>query len=64
MCRAAGALYGTTICASRKRSGRFSKSLVRERGIAIDALTDLIHMFLADKKVAIYGNPDLVICLA
>ncbi|ACS86390.1 Fe-only nitrogenase subunit beta [Musicola paradisiaca] len=39
-------------------------SLVRERGIAIDALTDLVHMFLADKKVALYGNPDLVIGLA
>jgi len=39
-------------------------SLVRERGIALDALTDLTHMFLADKKVAIYGNPDLVIGLA
>jgi nitrogenase molybdenum-iron protein beta chain len=40
------------------------KSLVRERGIAIDALADITHMFLADKKVAIYGNPDLVIGLA
>ena len=40
------------------------QSLVRERGLAIDALTDLTHMFLADKKVAIYGNPDLVIGLA
>ncbi len=40
------------------------ESLVRERGIAIDALTDLVHMFLADKRVAIYGNPDLVIGLA
>jgi len=40
------------------------QSLVRERGLAIDALTDLVHMFLADKKVAIYGNPDLVIGLA
>ncbi|WP_153117128.1 Fe-only nitrogenase subunit beta [Rhodocyclus tenuis] len=40
------------------------QSLVRERGIAMDALTDLTHMFLADKKVAIYGNPDLVIGLA
>jgi len=40
------------------------RSLVEERGIAIDALTDLTHMFLADKKVAIYGNPDLVIGLA
>jgi nitrogenase molybdenum-iron protein beta chain len=39
-------------------------SLVKERGIAIDALADLTHMFLADKKVAIYGNPDLVIGLA
>lgn len=40
------------------------ESLVRERGIAIDALTDLTHMFLAEKRVAIYGNPDLVIGLA
>lgn len=40
------------------------ESLVRERGIALDALTDLTHMFLADKRVAIYGNPDLVIGLA
>jgi nitrogenase molybdenum-iron protein beta chain len=39
-------------------------SLVTERGIAIDALTDITHMFLAEKKVAIYGNPDLVIGLA
>jgi nitrogenase molybdenum-iron protein beta chain len=40
------------------------ESLVRERGIALDALSDLVHMFFADKKVAIYGNPDLVIGLA
>ncbi|CCG07113.1 Fe-only nitrogenase subunit beta [Pararhodospirillum photometricum] len=40
------------------------ESLVRERGIAIDAITDLAHMFLADKRVAIYGNPDLVLGLA
>jgi nitrogenase molybdenum-iron protein beta chain len=39
-------------------------SLVWERGIALDALTDLTHMFFADKKVAIYGNPDTVIGLA
>jgi nitrogenase molybdenum-iron protein beta chain len=39
-------------------------SLVKERGIAIDALTDLVHMFFADKKVAIYGGADLVISLA
>ncbi|MFT4174636.1 MAG: Fe-only nitrogenase subunit beta [Rhodocyclaceae bacterium] len=49
----------------RKMTGKpIPASLVRERGIAIDALTDLVHMFLADKKVAIYGNPDLVIGLA
>jgi nitrogenase molybdenum-iron protein beta chain len=40
------------------------QSLVRERGRAVDAITDLAHMFFADKKVAIYGNPDLVIGLA
>lgn len=40
------------------------ESLVWERGIALDALTDLVHMFLAEKKVAIYGNADLVIGLA
>jgi nitrogenase molybdenum-iron protein beta chain len=40
------------------------ESLVRERGVAIDALADLAHMFFADKKVAIYGNPDLAIGLA
>ncbi|MBC2582796.1 nitrogenase component 1 [Clostridium sp. DJ247] len=40
------------------------ESLVRERGKAIDAMSDLAHMFFADKKVAIYGDPDLVIGLA
>ncbi|VBB09558.1 nitrogenases component 1 alpha and beta subunits signature 1 [Lucifera butyrica] len=40
------------------------ESLVRERGKAIDAMADLAHMFFADKKVAIYGNPDLVLGLA
>jgi nitrogenase molybdenum-iron protein beta chain len=40
------------------------ESLVRERGKAIDALADLAHMFFANKKVAIYGDPDLVIGLA
>lgn len=39
-------------------------SLAIERGKAIDALADLAHMFFADKKVAIYGNPDLVLALA
>jgi len=40
------------------------QSLVRERGVAIDALADLTHMFLAEKRVAIYGAADLVIGLA
>jgi nitrogenase molybdenum-iron protein beta chain len=49
----------------RAMTGRLiPASLVRQRGIAIDALTDLTHMFLADKRVAIFGNPDLVIGLA
>ena len=49
----------------KKMTGKpIPESLVRERGIAIDAITDLTHMFFADKQVAIYGNPDLVIGLA
>lgn len=40
------------------------QSLVKERAIAMDALTDVTHMFLAEKRVAIYGSPDLVIGLA
>lgn len=40
------------------------EALVRERGKAIDALQDLTHMFFADKRVAIFGHPDLVIGLA
>jgi nitrogenase molybdenum-iron protein beta chain len=40
------------------------ESLVRKRGVALDAIADLSHMFLAGKKVAIYGSPDLVISLA
>ncbi len=39
-------------------------SLVKERGVALDALQDLAHMFFADKRVAIFGHPDLVIGLA
>ena len=39
-------------------------SLVHERGIAIDALQDLAHMFFAGKKVALFGHPDLVMGLA
>jgi nitrogenase molybdenum-iron protein beta chain len=49
----------------KKMTGKpIPQSLVRERGIALDALTDLTHLFFADKKVAIYGNADLVIGLA
>ena len=49
----------------QKLTGKpITQALVHERGIAMDALADLTHMFLADKKVAIYGNPDLVIGLA
>jgi nitrogenase molybdenum-iron protein beta chain len=40
------------------------ESLIRERGKALDAMADVAHMFLADKKVAIYGNPDLVLGLS
>ncbi|MDR3518140.1 MAG: V-containing nitrogenase subunit beta [Azospirillaceae bacterium] len=39
-------------------------SLITERGVAIDALQDLAHMFFADKRVALFGHPDLVIGLA
>ncbi len=39
-------------------------SLIKERGVALDALQDLAHMFFADKRVALYGHPDLVIGLA
>jgi nitrogenase molybdenum-iron protein beta chain len=49
----------------KKLTGKpIPRSLVRKRGIALDALADVSHMFLAGKKVAIYGNPDLVIGLA
>ena len=49
----------------RKMTGKdIPESLVRERGIAIDALADLAHMFFANKKVAIYGHADLVLGLA
>ena len=40
------------------------ESLVKERGIALDAMTDLAHMFFANKKVAIYGHADMVLGLA
>lgn len=39
-------------------------SLVKERGVALDALQDLAHMFFAGKRTAIFGHPDLVIGLA
>jgi nitrogenase molybdenum-iron protein beta chain len=49
----------------KKMTGKpIPEALVRERGIALDAITDLAHLFFADKRVAIYGNPDLVIGLA
>jgi len=49
----------------KKMTGKaIPQSLVRKRGIALDAIADVSHMFLAGKKVAIYGNPDLVIGLA
>ena len=49
----------------KKMTGKpIPQSLVRERGIAIDAITDVTHMFLADKKIAIFGAPDMVIGLA
>jgi nitrogenase molybdenum-iron protein beta chain len=40
------------------------ESLVRERGVALDGLADLAHMYFANKKVALFGNPDLVLGLA
>jgi len=40
------------------------ETLVKERGIALDAMTDLAHMFFANKKVAIYGHADMVLGLA
>lgn len=40
------------------------ESLIKERGRALDAMADLAHMFFANKKVAIYGHPDLVLGLA
>ncbi|NUB09026.1 V-containing nitrogenase subunit beta [Azospirillum sp. Vi22] len=49
---------------SRLTGKEIPDSLVRERGIALDALQDLAHMFFADKKVALFGHPDLVIGLA
>jgi nitrogenase molybdenum-iron protein beta chain len=49
----------------KKLTGKpIPRSLVEARGVALDAITDVTHMFLAGKKVAIYGNPDLVIGLA
>ena len=49
---------------SRLTGKPIPNSLVKERGVAIDALQDLAHMFFADKKVALFGHPDLVIGLA
>ena len=49
---------------SRLTGKPIPEPLVKERGVAIDALQDLAHMFFADKKVALFGHPDLVIGLA
>jgi vanadium-dependent nitrogenase beta chain len=49
---------------SKMTGKEIPESLVVERGRALDAIADLAHMFFADKKVAIYGDPDLVIGLA
>ncbi|MDP4177319.1 MAG: nitrogenase component 1 [Bacillota bacterium] len=49
---------------SKLTGKKIPASLVAERGRAIDAMADLAHMFFANKKVAIYGDPDLVIGLA
>nr|AAC36816.1 vanadium-dependent nitrogenase [Trichormus variabilis]CAA52045.1 vanadium-dependent nitrogenase [Trichormus variabilis] len=49
----------------KKLTGKpIPESLVVERGKAIDSLADLAHMYFANKRVAIYGDPDLVIGLA
>lgn len=40
------------------------ESLAVERGKALNMMADIAHMFCADKRVAIYGDPDLVISLA
>ncbi len=48
-----------------KLSGKaIPESLVKERGVTLDALADLAHMFFADKKVAIYGSADMVLSMA
>ena len=48
----------------REMTGKpIPQSLVEERGLALDAIADIGHMFLADKRVAIYANPDLAIAL-
>ncbi len=39
-------------------------SLIEERGKALNSIVDLGHMWFAGKKVAIYGDPDMVIGLA
>jgi nitrogenase molybdenum-iron protein beta chain len=49
---------------SKLTGKKVPKSLVIERGKAIDALADLAHMFFANKKVAIFGDADLVLGLA
>ncbi|MFM2482403.1 nitrogenase component 1 [Celerinatantimonas sp. YJH-8] len=40
------------------------ESLVIERGLALDSMADISHMFLANKRVAIFGHADQVFGLA
>jgi len=49
---------------SRLTGKEIPESLVRERGVVLDGLADLAHMFFADKKVAIYGSADMVLAMA
>lgn len=37
------------------RTSPTAQSLVKEKGRVIDGITDVAHMFPADKKVAIFG---------
>jgi len=49
---------------SRITGQQIPATLISERGKALNAMVDLAHMFFADKKVAIFGDPDLVLGLA
>lgn len=49
---------------SKLTGKKIPDSLAEERGRALDAIEDLVHMWFANKKVAIFGNPDMVFGLA